>query len=203
MATTEKVLLCQNIGCGQQYREEDNEIEDKCYYHSCEPLFHDVYKIWPCCQRKSRDFTQFLAIKGCIQSFINSIIYLFFIYLLFIYLLSIVSILGTFGKHSNIKKEKKEPKIETEVETKIEQKIEEKVEEKKQVFEFNEKDFKALEIIETKNVLKDSENDLDLSQEKQLIICKNCGKSEQNVKNEKCFYHSGSVVFVFINYYYY
>jgi predicted metal-binding protein len=65
---------------------------------------------------------------------------------------------------------------------------------------------KTLEIIETKNVLKDSENDLDLSQEKELIICKNCGKSEQNLKNgknEKCFYHSGKVVFVFINYYYY
>ncbi len=89
MATNESLLLCQNIGCGQQYKEEDNEEEDKCCYHSSEPQFHDVYKIWPCCQRKSRDFTEFLAIKGCNQSIIKSFIYQLFIYCLFIYYLYI------------------------------------------------------------------------------------------------------------------
>lgn len=29
------------------------------------PYFHDAYKGWSCCQRKSVDFTEFLNIKGC------------------------------------------------------------------------------------------------------------------------------------------
>lgn len=29
------------------------------------PFFHDAYKGWTCCQKKSVDFTEFLNIKGC------------------------------------------------------------------------------------------------------------------------------------------
>lgn len=29
------------------------------------PFFHDAYKGWSCCNRKSVDFTEFLNIKGC------------------------------------------------------------------------------------------------------------------------------------------
>lgn len=29
------------------------------------PFFHDVYKGWTCCNKKSVDFTEFLNIKGC------------------------------------------------------------------------------------------------------------------------------------------
>lgn len=29
------------------------------------PFFHDAYKGWSCCKKKSVDFTEFLNIKGC------------------------------------------------------------------------------------------------------------------------------------------
>lgn len=29
------------------------------------PYFHDAYKGWTCCNKKSVDFTEFLNIKGC------------------------------------------------------------------------------------------------------------------------------------------
>lgn len=29
------------------------------------PYFHDAYKGWSCCNKKSVDFTEFLNIKGC------------------------------------------------------------------------------------------------------------------------------------------
>lgn len=38
---------------------------DACRYHPGTPFFHDAYKGWSCCNRKSVDFTEFLNIKGC------------------------------------------------------------------------------------------------------------------------------------------
>lgn len=32
------------------------------------PFFHDAYKGWSCCNKKSVDFTEFLNIKGCTYS---------------------------------------------------------------------------------------------------------------------------------------
>jgi hypothetical protein len=29
------------------------------------PYFHDAYKIWSCCQKKSTDFTTWLSLPGC------------------------------------------------------------------------------------------------------------------------------------------
>lgn len=40
-------------------------ISDSCRYHPGEPFFHDAYKGWTCCNKKSVDFTEFLNIKGC------------------------------------------------------------------------------------------------------------------------------------------
>lgn len=59
------------------------------------PYFHDAYKGWSCCKKKSVDFTEFLNIKGC-----------------------------TLAKHSNVKppepeKPENDVKIEDYVETKI------------------------------------------------------------------------------------
>lgn len=31
-------------------------------------MFHDAYKGWSCCNKKSVDFTEFLNIKGCTKS---------------------------------------------------------------------------------------------------------------------------------------
>ncbi|XP_063706953.1 cysteine and histidine-rich domain-containing protein morgana [Culicoides brevitarsis] len=66
-------LACYNRGCGQTFEEEKNN-EKSCRYHPGEPFFHDAYKGWSCCKKKSVDFTEFLSIKGC-----------------------------TLGKHSNVK----------------------------------------------------------------------------------------------------
>lgn len=38
---------------------------DACRHHPGVPFFHDAYKGWTCCNKKSVDFTEFLNIKGC------------------------------------------------------------------------------------------------------------------------------------------
>ncbi|GAB0087456.1 Cysteine and histidine-rich domain-containing protein [Sergentomyia squamirostris] len=58
------MLNCYNRGCGQQF-DSDKNTEDSCQYHPGMPYFHDAYKGWSCCKKKSVDFTEFLNIKGC------------------------------------------------------------------------------------------------------------------------------------------
>lgn len=41
---------------------------DSCRHHPGMPFFHDAYKGWSCCNKKSVDFTEFLNIKGCTYS---------------------------------------------------------------------------------------------------------------------------------------
>lgn len=57
-------LNCYNRGCGQKYDPNVND-EDSCTHHPGVPFFHDAYKGWSCCNKKSVDFTEFLNIKGC------------------------------------------------------------------------------------------------------------------------------------------
>lgn len=40
-------------------------VLDSCRHHPGEPIFHDAYKGWSCCNKKCTDFTEFLNIKGC------------------------------------------------------------------------------------------------------------------------------------------
>lgn len=40
-------------------------VADSCRHHPGVPYFHDAYKGWTCCNKKSVDFTEFLNIKGC------------------------------------------------------------------------------------------------------------------------------------------
>lgn len=69
-------------------------FSDACLHHPGNPVFHDAYKGWSCCNKKTVDFTEFLNIKGC-----------------------------TYGKHSNVKPpEPEKPKneeIPDVVETKV------------------------------------------------------------------------------------
>jgi len=58
---------CYNRGCGQTYDPEKNN-DESCRHHPGEPYFHDAYKGWSCCKKKSVDFTEFLSIKGCTLS---------------------------------------------------------------------------------------------------------------------------------------
>ncbi|XKL60566.1 hypothetical protein PGB90_007623 [Kerria lacca] len=65
MENAEKKLLhCYNKGCGKTF-ELDNNEEGSCVFHSGSPYFHDAYKEWTCCKRRSTDFTEFLNFKGC------------------------------------------------------------------------------------------------------------------------------------------
>ncbi|KAH8313569.1 hypothetical protein KR067_008292 [Drosophila pandora] len=55
---------CYNRGCGQLFDPATNN-DESCRHHPGEPFFHDAYKGWSCCNKKSVDFTEFLNIKGC------------------------------------------------------------------------------------------------------------------------------------------
>ncbi|UJR32708.1 hypothetical protein I4U23_020167 [Adineta vaga] len=60
-------LFCYNRGCQKSFTlSNDPSIDDiACQYHPGLPYFHDAYKIWSCCQKKSHDFSTFLSIPGC------------------------------------------------------------------------------------------------------------------------------------------
>uniref|UniRef100_A0A0C9RBB5 CHORD protein n=1 Tax=Fopius arisanus TaxID=64838 RepID=A0A0C9RBB5_9HYME len=58
---------CNNRGCGQTFDPENN-TDESCCHHPGTPYFHDAYKGWSCCNKKSVDFTEFLSIKGCTLS---------------------------------------------------------------------------------------------------------------------------------------
>lgn len=76
MATEQ--LQCFNKTCGQMYREEENH-DEACCYHPGQPVFHDGFKGWDCCERKTRDFSLFMEFKGC-----KTIFYLVYSMLTFI-----------------------------------------------------------------------------------------------------------------------
>lgn len=70
--TADKMVLCYNKGCGKEF----NPIEaadDECIYHCGAPVFHDAYKSWSCCEKKTTDFTEFLNIKGCCKGKHNNV----------------------------------------------------------------------------------------------------------------------------------
>ncbi|XP_018429961.1 PREDICTED: cysteine and histidine-rich domain-containing protein 1-like [Nanorana parkeri] len=56
--------LCYNKGCGQRFLLADNST-DACLFHPGYPIFHDALKGWSCCRKRTTDFSEFLAIKGC------------------------------------------------------------------------------------------------------------------------------------------
>ncbi|XP_038079012.1 cysteine and histidine-rich domain-containing protein 1-like [Patiria miniata] len=55
---------CYNKGCGKKFVPSENG-PDACEHHPGEPVFHDAYKGWSCCNKRTTDFTEFLNIKGC------------------------------------------------------------------------------------------------------------------------------------------
>lgn len=64
MTTVAPTYYCYNKGCGKQFDLTDNGPES-CIYHPGNPVFHDAYKGWSCCNKRSTDFTQFLSFPGC------------------------------------------------------------------------------------------------------------------------------------------
>ncbi|KAK6731241.1 hypothetical protein RB195_007604 [Necator americanus] len=63
-ASEETLIQCYNKGCGQKFDPETNNTES-CLYHPGPPYFHDAYKIWNCCNKKSTDFGTWLNFPGC------------------------------------------------------------------------------------------------------------------------------------------
>ena len=41
------------------------DCDRECRFHSGVPIFHEGMKYWSCCQRKTSDFSAFLAQEGC------------------------------------------------------------------------------------------------------------------------------------------
>ncbi|CAH0714499.1 unnamed protein product, partial [Brenthis ino] len=80
MPEDKNLVQCYNRGCGKVFDPNKND-KDECCHHPGAPIFHDAYKGWSCCNKKSVDFTEFLNIKGC-----------------------------TFSKHSNVKPPEPEKK---------------------------------------------------------------------------------------------
>ncbi|CAJ0946610.1 unnamed protein product, partial [Mesorhabditis belari] len=60
----ETLVQCYNKGCGIKFDPKANG-SDSCIYHPGPPYFHDAYKIWNCCNKKSTDFGTWLSFKGC------------------------------------------------------------------------------------------------------------------------------------------
>eukprot|EP00118_Oscarella_pearsei_P014275 m.121263 g.121263 ORF g.121263 m.121263 type:complete len:118 (+) comp37749_c2_seq67:346-699(+) len=50
-----------------------SSFPEACRFHPGDPYFHDAYKGWSCCQKKSVDFTEFLNIAGCTVSFHSNV----------------------------------------------------------------------------------------------------------------------------------
>ncbi|GFY65041.1 cysteine and histidine-rich domain-containing protein 1 [Trichonephila inaurata madagascariensis] len=65
-------LQCYNRSCGQTFDSASN-TEKSCLHHPGLPKFHDAYKIWSCCNKKTTDFTEFLNIKGCTYSYHSNV----------------------------------------------------------------------------------------------------------------------------------
>merc|ERR1719361_294921 len=55
---------CKNSGCNEVYSGSDGQ-DSVCQHHPGCPVFHEGCKYWSCCQRKTSDFSAFLAQEGC------------------------------------------------------------------------------------------------------------------------------------------
>ncbi|XP_064473037.1 cysteine and histidine-rich domain-containing protein 1-like isoform X2 [Ornithodoros turicata] len=62
------LVHCYNKGCLKKFDPSKN-TPDSCLFHPGEPVFHDAYKSWSCCSKKTTDFTEFLNIQGCTRSY--------------------------------------------------------------------------------------------------------------------------------------
>lgn len=67
MVSDKKELQCYNKGCGKTF-DPDNNGPEACKHHPGVPNFHDAYKGWTCCTKKSTDFSEFLSFPGCTKS---------------------------------------------------------------------------------------------------------------------------------------
>lgn len=57
--------ICKNNGCTYSYTSTSSDFGE-CTYHPGVPIFHEGLKFWSCCQKRTSDFAQFMAQKGCV-----------------------------------------------------------------------------------------------------------------------------------------
>lgn len=55
---------CKRGGCNATYESVSSD-DTICVHHPGVPVFHEGYKFWSCCQKKTSDFTTFLGQVGC------------------------------------------------------------------------------------------------------------------------------------------
>lgn len=55
---------CKNGGCKTSYDSPSSD-DTFCVFHPGVPVFHEGYKFWSCCQKKTSDFSTFLSQVGC------------------------------------------------------------------------------------------------------------------------------------------
>lgn len=55
---------CKRGGCNISYESKASD-GTVCVHHPGVPIFHEGYKFWSCCQKKTSDFTTFLGQVGC------------------------------------------------------------------------------------------------------------------------------------------
>jgi len=60
----EKNITCGNLSCGNLYLESQNN-DTACHFHPGPHFFHEGYKGWKCCDRKTIDFDEFLRYETC------------------------------------------------------------------------------------------------------------------------------------------
>ena len=58
---------CTRPGCGIWYTNNTNNNDDDivCECHDSLPIFHDLMKTWPCCNKSHTDWDQFINITKC------------------------------------------------------------------------------------------------------------------------------------------
>jgi hypothetical protein len=55
---------CVNRGCSEMYVDSSSDLGE-CLHHPGAPIFHEGYKFYTCCQRRTTDFNEFLRQEGC------------------------------------------------------------------------------------------------------------------------------------------
>ncbi|KJE92988.1 cysteine and histidine-rich domain-containing protein 1 [Capsaspora owczarzaki ATCC 30864] len=56
--------ICVNNACGKSYTGVES-LTEPCLHHTGSPVFHEGSKFWSCCKKRTQDFDEFLAQKGC------------------------------------------------------------------------------------------------------------------------------------------
>ncbi|EDO42059.1 predicted protein [Nematostella vectensis] len=56
--------VCKNSACNSTYVSESTN-DERCWHHPGAPVFHEGYKYWTCCMKRTTDFNEFLGQEGC------------------------------------------------------------------------------------------------------------------------------------------